>query len=343
MTALKNGHDFLIDEISLADDSVLERLNSVLEEEKTLMLAENVASADCTASSCIQANVNFRIFATMNPSGDFGKKELSAALRNRFTEIWCPSLSTAQNEFKQICYQRLLEPNEHIKAICVNAIDSFIKWLNTQTFFNRIATISVRDLVAWIKFINQTKDTILNNSEIGSILALIHGACLVFIDSLSVSPPSSTNNRTLCMQFLFDQIQDLLSQSPASTLSNLNIESIFYSNLNVIEKNESFVQCGPFRIAKNVTPNSEKSLEPIKYCFESKTTVRNIQRIARCLLMDGPVMLEGSPGVGKTSLVEALAKLTNNKVVRINLSEQTDLNELFGADLPCKSSDSNQV
>ena len=28
----------------------------------------------------------------MNPGGDFGKKELSPALRNRFTEIWVPSI-----------------------------------------------------------------------------------------------------------------------------------------------------------------------------------------------------------------------------------------------------------
>ena len=27
----------------------------------------------------------------MNPSGDFGKKELSPALRNRMTEIWVES------------------------------------------------------------------------------------------------------------------------------------------------------------------------------------------------------------------------------------------------------------
>ena len=26
----------------------------------------------------------------MNPGGDYGKKELSPALRNRFTEIWVP-------------------------------------------------------------------------------------------------------------------------------------------------------------------------------------------------------------------------------------------------------------
>jgi len=28
----------------------------------------------------------------MNPGGDYGKKELSPALKNRFTEIWCPSI-----------------------------------------------------------------------------------------------------------------------------------------------------------------------------------------------------------------------------------------------------------
>lgn len=34
------------------------------------------------------------------------------------------------------------------------------------------------------------------------------------------------------------------------------------------------------------------------------------------------VLLEGSPGVGKTSLIMALGKYSGHKVVRINLSEQ---------------------
>jgi midasin (ATPase involved in ribosome maturation) len=32
----------------------------------------------------------------------------------------------------------------------------------------------------------------------------------------------------------------------------------------------------------------------------------------------------GSPSLGKTGVVEELARLTNNKVIRIKLSEQTD-------------------
>lgn len=35
--AMRAGHLFLVDEISLANDSVLERLNSVLEPERTLV------------------------------------------------------------------------------------------------------------------------------------------------------------------------------------------------------------------------------------------------------------------------------------------------------------------
>ena len=33
---------------------------------------------------------SFKLVATMNPGGDYGKKELSPALRNRFTEVWVP-------------------------------------------------------------------------------------------------------------------------------------------------------------------------------------------------------------------------------------------------------------
>jgi midasin len=78
---------FLIDEISLAEDSVLERLNSVLEYERFLLLPEK---NECEQ---IKASEEFIIIATMNPGGDFGKRELSPALRNRFSEVWVESLT----------------------------------------------------------------------------------------------------------------------------------------------------------------------------------------------------------------------------------------------------------
>lgn len=112
--ACRGGDDFLIDEISLADDSVLERLNSLLEDERTLLIAET--GIQLQQGSEIQVNGRFRICATMNPAGDFGKKELSAALRNRFNEIWCPAPKIDSGEFRLIAEHGLICKDTHIKV-----------------------------------------------------------------------------------------------------------------------------------------------------------------------------------------------------------------------------------
>jgi midasin len=84
---MQHGGLLLIDEISLANDSVLERLNSVFEADRTLVISEK-SSKEAVK---VVGHEKFKMVATMNPSGDFGKKELSPALRNRMTEIWVES------------------------------------------------------------------------------------------------------------------------------------------------------------------------------------------------------------------------------------------------------------
>lgn len=61
---------------------------SVLEPSRTLTLAERGGEG----AEVITAAPNFLLVATMNPGGDFGKKELSPALTNRFTVVWVPAL-----------------------------------------------------------------------------------------------------------------------------------------------------------------------------------------------------------------------------------------------------------
>lgn len=70
--AMKTGGKLLIDEISLAPDTVLERLNSLLEPGRSI----HMTTAGATLEEVV-ANVNFQLAATMNPGNDHGKKEVS--------------------------------------------------------------------------------------------------------------------------------------------------------------------------------------------------------------------------------------------------------------------------
>lgn len=70
------------------------------------------------------------------------------------------------------------------------------------------------------------------------------------------------------------------------------------------------------------------------YNFETETARQNLFRILRAMQLSRPILLEGSPGVGKTTLVEAMCKAVGQRFVRINLSDQTDMMDLLGANLP---------
>jgi midasin (ATPase involved in ribosome maturation) len=97
--AMKEGCIFLADEISLADDSVLERLNSVLEPERTLIMAEKGSSSDSEFQQDIDlivAENGFQLLATMNPGGDYGKKEV------RRIELWKFSKRDRNNQLSGV-------------------------------------------------------------------------------------------------------------------------------------------------------------------------------------------------------------------------------------------------
>ena len=87
----------------------------------------------------------------------------------------------------------------------------------------------------------------------------------------------------------------------------------------------------PFTIPRGLaaSASSEASFE-----LTAPSTRRNAARVLRAMQLTKPILLEGSPGVGKTSLIAALAKASGHELVRVNLSEQTDMMDLLGADLP---------
>ncbi|KAL6308298.1 midasin [Sparassis latifolia] len=316
--SMRNGDVFLLDEISLADDSVLERLNSVLEPERTIVLAER--GGDTLELPCIKAADNFKLVATMNPGGDYGKKELSPALRNRFTEIWVPSV-TDRNDLE--CIVDSLWRHAPLRDYTGPVLD-FVEWLCAQA--NDRSILSLRDVLAWVNFSNATYHSYGQECMPPNEL-FHHAANMTFLDGLGSMPQFNSYSRNaleLLRRRAIEKVQDLapLTDSAEYTPS-------FDSALRV--------QLGSFSI-----PRGPKDPTPQQFSLQAPTTRSNVLRVVRACQLPKPILLEGSPGVGKTSLIAALANICGYNLCRINLSDQTDLVDLFGSDLPVEGAEAGQ-
>ncbi|KAH9903691.1 hypothetical protein F4778DRAFT_735131 [Xylariomycetidae sp. FL2044] len=309
--SMRDGQFFLLDEISLADDSVLERLNSVLEPQRSLLLAEKGIT-----DSFVKATEGFQFLATMNPGGDFGKKELSPALRNRFTEIWVPPLSENQDVL-QIVSSKLRPEYQRFSQ---NIVD-FAYWFGSQFRSTASTAFSIRDILVWVKFINESNDQ-------DGVFSVVHGASTVFIDTLGANPSaliaidlkSMDRQRQACL----DKLTELLGRDATA---------IYRAPLQLVIEHDN-LRIGDFSIGRAANDNFEGG-----FALHAPTTKLNAMRIIRALRVQKPILLEGSPGVGKTTLVSALARACGRPLTRINLSDQTDLMDLFGTDVPVEGAE----
>ncbi|KAI5796399.1 hypothetical protein DFH27DRAFT_115210 [Peziza echinospora] len=312
--SMKEGQFFLLDEISLADDSVLERLNSVLESSRTILLAEKGPT-----EAQVVAIHGFQFFATMNPGGDYGKKELSPALRNRFTEIWVPPMTDLDDVTKIVSGKLNAGLKPHVTTMV-----NFAHWFSQTYRPSSLSSISIRDILSWVKFANLYPE---REPE----FALFHGASLVFLDSLGANPSGVLTNAfgDLAKDKIkgVQRIYELIGKDATCEESGQVI----------VTADDTKLTLGEFSLAKK--PDADTR---VSFNIQAPTTANNAMKVVRAMQLKKPILLEGSPGVGKTSLISALATSSGNTLIRINLSEQTDLMDLFGSDVPVDGGQSGE-
>lgn len=355
--AMRRGSIMLIDEINMAEDAVVERLNSVMELERKLLLSEKGAVSpdkqDKDASFVaeeITASSMFRILATMNPGGDYGKKELSPALRNRLTEIWVPAPATI-DDFSPIVLAVLSAGESFLQndrmQLCRKALCDFLNWLlaensdsvtrESQKFashrgIGQRVMLSVRDISTWCEFIAEAFQTI----GLDPLLGLVHGARLVFLDGLAVGSTGSEDSSLEVV--VWNKLTSLLPPELRAAADAAKFgEEVRRSFLEQKEhatqwKNELCL----FTIPRNETAViSQQTPEALGYSFDAPCTARNTARIARAMAVSKrPILLEGPPGCGKSSLVAALARASGFSFIRVNLSDATEMSDLIGSDSP---------
>ena len=307
--AMKLGQYFLLDEISLADDSVLERLNSLLEPDGKLFMTEKGVD-----NALVIRTPGFQFFATMNPSGDYGKRELSPALRNRFTEIWVPSTANSE-DLLQITQSML---HESLTSMAEHMV-YFARWFTERYCQTRTHSLSIRDIATWATFVNSTP-------YLDTLSSFVHGAALVFIDSIGAQPGTGSRTRSESVpeerQMCLKKLRAIMGKDI------LPIYDIFYS----VDVSPSSLTVGHFHVERK--PNIFLEGQEKLFSMHAPTVNHNVMRIIRALQLNKPILLEGDPGVGKTALISAIAAITGNSLVRTNLSEQTDITDLLGSDSP---------
>ncbi|KAI0564898.1 AAA ATPase [Gracilaria domingensis] len=348
--AMRQGCSFLIDEINMAEDAVIERLNSVLEPERSLLLSERGAIPNSDNSEVepelVEGHINFRILATMNPGGDYGKRELSPALRNRFTEVWIPKpgkledfVPIIDDRFKDLLTAASAPMTGGVTKIMIQFLEQSLKEHHshpTSSLGRNLRGamefhISLRDLRAWCDFVVNA----VNNCKIDPVEALMHGARVVFLDGLSVGGTKTglEEEETRIWYYLLSlaspEVLDRLRKCRYDVRSGINLESDFSGDGYAV-KVDSFVLDRNYGRCTNNSANAQT-----RFCFKAPSTKRNVARLTRSLAVSSrPILLEGPPGSGKSSLISAMADLSGNDFIRINLSESTEMSDLVGTDAP---------
>ncbi|GBG32276.1 Midasin [Hondaea fermentalgiana] len=371
--SMRKGDMFLLDELSLAEDAVLERLNSVLEPSRTLFLAER--GGDQVEE--IVAHDTFRILATMNPGGDYGKRELSPALRNRFTEIWIPPVHDEadlvlilQRHLNAVAASAGMKDAEARSALA-QALATFYTWFNGPAQNDHaLIQLTLRDLISWAAFMVHVTQT----ANIEPWTAFLHGAGLVLLDGLGlgsgVSEESCRSLRAKSCAFLLELVP-LDTQVAVREKGDLLLRSFFVENtrdapmmrklgpsgdmsVSVVVSDEAIVHMSteedldsrfglhPFYISRGPVGDTLSGPDGVGYALDAPTTSENLARVLRAMQLERPILLEGSPGVGKTSLIDSLAKRSGHRLVRINLSEQTDFADLIGSDIPAAANSTEE-
>eukprot|EP01053_Blabericola_migrator_P006909 Blabericola_migrator_1__6908@NODE_34_length_18107_cov_55_154712_g30_i0_p1_GENE_NODE_34_length_18107_cov_55_154712_g30_i0NODE_34_length_18107_cov_55_154712_g30_i0_p1_ORF_typecomplete_len4590_score980_41AAA_5/PF07728_14/2_4e09AAA_5/PF07728_14/1_1e06AAA_5/PF07728_14/7_8e15AAA_5/PF07728_14/1_6e33AAA_5/PF07728_14/2e11AAA_5/PF07728_14/9_7e22AAA_5/PF07728_14/9_3e34AAA_5/PF07728_14/1_9e16AAA_3/PF07726_11/0_015AAA_3/PF07726_11/1_4AAA_3/PF07726_11/3_3e17AAA_3/PF07726_11/0_00028AAA_3/PF07726_11/0_0056AAA_3 len=368
LRAMKQGCPFLLDEINLADDAVIERLNSVLESSRSFFVPELNSEG-----GCIKAAQGFRFFATMNPGGDYGKRELSKALRNRLFEVYVPPIKFDDEDCQAIIHKRLhsqlsVDESQHVKSVLTlgsqieHVLTSMMCWLEA----NCIETVSLRELVLWIDCFWQLFPKLASRPlevkpEADALLAnvgraLAHSFCASFLDGFNVryrlhgGSTLSDDEISFCKSCLGED-EDWSSGKNRVMVRLLTLIALEFTDLpnlaallvgefwsagvgqDAIEALQRGCAMEPFLLPMKEEAEASRNAH-VTLNFAAPSTCLNALRVIRGVTCNAPVLLEGPPGAGKTSLLVKLASLTGRYLYRLNLSEQTELADLVGTWVP---------
>lgn len=178
-----------------------------------------------------------------------------------------------------------------------NFMLDYVEWFNgticddPNTFCNDFK-LSLRDILSWARFIAGVS---VEYQVLDQYSAYLHGAALMHLDGIGlgtgVSNYDASATRNKAKTYLLEQIAPICDSSHIIGFRD-ELEELGQS---VIDTDEVFgIQ--PFTISKGKAAIPTES----QFHMTAPTTGMNLRRVLRGMQISKPILLEGSPGVGKT-------------------------------------------
>lgn len=291
--AVRRGEWLILDEINLAPADVIERLNSLFDDDGDITLE---------SGEKIPAHPNFRAFATMNPGNYVGRGQLSDALRSRWARVYCQGLSRA--DLTQILKARFGEaiPAEEMKKLLV-----------AHSLLSEAAD----------------KGSVARNlGGISYSLRNLRNVCERFIAYRG----RGLGDAALMRRETEEVYRDGLPPNDVQVVDDVLTAAMpydgphFHDNLQLIVDDDS-ITIGDVTLPRigPRDPDSRAMLVP------TQRTLRLLYRLAKIIERGENALLIGGKASGKTSLVAMLGQLLGQRYQRQMIGPATDTMQLVGS------------
>ena len=305
ITAFKEGHCLLLDEINLANPSLLQCIEEALD---TKVLSIEVPGFPIEP---IPMHKNFCLVATQNPNkGFFTRKrnELKKQFLSRFQIITFNEFT--QKELFEIC-KGMMEKSEFEKNkdIINDLIKFHLRWIQEPEVKNDIKYFTLREISLFIQTLTDGKNKLLPYEIILIIYGSKYPESELYKLKNILKQYSSFNDIILFDNHNFNQ-----KKKPKKKLYSINSKNAF-DKLRIINEESD-------------DDEQEKDEKEIKFenCFENKSLKRAIQAINYSFKYGKNVLILGKKGVGKTQLALWIAEFfdTKNKAI-LNEDKEKDI------------------
>ncbi len=296
--AMRRGEVLLLDEVNLAKPEVLERLNSLFDNSKNLILTEH-------RNEPVTPHESFRVFATMNPASYAGRAKLSKAMRSRWTTLEVQGLTQADiTQILKARYGGRIPEAELAKLVAAH--DSLARAADDGNIGRASGGMAYS-----LRNLNRVADRFVRYRGMG----------------LSDAALMRREMEEIYRGGLFDP-DDLKSVDDMLNTAMPYSGPGFYDNLEVKETNDTFT-IGDVTLRKL---NTGHPLVPdaVTRLVLTDRTKQVLYRLAKALDNGENVGLVGERASGKTAIAEMLAGILGQPFYRQLISGSTDAMGLVG-------------